>query len=117
MNIETLREYCINKKGVTESFPFDETTLVLKVLNKMFALTDLEKELSISLKCNPEKAIYLRETYNTVKPAYHMNKKNWNTVKIDGTISEKIIKEWINDSYNLVVEKMTKKDKQLLDKM
>ena len=117
MNIETFRNYCLNKKGANESFPFDETTLVIKVLDKMFALTDLESELSVNLKCNPEKAVILREKYNAVKPGFHMNKKHWNTVIIDGTISESLIKEWIDDSYDLVVSKMTKKDKQRLDKL
>jgi len=114
MNIEELRNYCLSKKGANESFPFDKTTLVLKVLDKMFALTDLEDDLFVNLKCNPEKAINLREEYNSVKPGFHMNKKHWNTVRIDGTVSDKILKEWIDDSYNLVVSKMTKKDRQRL---
>lgn len=80
MNIEELREYCISKKDVTESFPFDETTLVFKVRGKMFALTDLEGELSINLKCDPDLAIELREKYPAVQPGYHMNKKHWNTI-------------------------------------
>jgi len=117
MNIENFREYCLSKKAVNESFPFDETSLVLKVLDKMFALTDLEDEFSINLKCNPEKAIILREKYKAVKPGYHMNKKHWNTIIIDDTISDSELKEWIDDSYNLVVSKMTKKNKEKLLKM
>lgn len=109
MNIENLREYCISKKGVTESFPFDETTLVFKVMNKMFALTDLEGDLSVNLKCDPVKAIALREQYAAVKPGYHMNKKHWNTVLIDGSIPTDVIKQWIDDSYNLIVNSLTKK--------
>ncbi len=114
MNIEIFREYCLLKKGVSESFPFDKTTLVLKVLDKMFALTDLENEFSISLKCNPEKAVLLREKYDAVNGAYHFNKKHWNSIRIDGSIPDKEIKEWIDDSYHLVVSKMTKKKRDLL---
>lgn len=114
MNIEDFRNYCLNKTGVTETFPFDETTLVLKVLDKMFALTDTEDVFSINLKCNPEKALELRERHPAVKPGYHMNKKHWNTIIIDDSISDKKILEWIDDSYNLVVFKMTKKNKSLL---
>ncbi len=117
MNIESFREYCLSKKAVSESFPFDKTTLVLKVLDKMFALTDLENEFSISLKCNPEKAILLREKYEAVNGAYHFNKKHWNSVLIDGSISDKEINEWIDDSYNLVVSKMTKKNRNEIAEM
>ncbi|MDP4184361.1 MAG: MmcQ/YjbR family DNA-binding protein [Bacteroidota bacterium] len=102
MNIEILRDYCISLKGVTEEFPFDETTLVFKVGGKMFLLTDLEGDLRINIKCDPEKAITLRETYPWVIPGYHMNKKHWNTVMIDGSISDPQIIQWINDSYQLV---------------
>ncbi|MDA3892108.1 MAG: MmcQ/YjbR family DNA-binding protein [Salinivirgaceae bacterium] len=109
MNIEELREYCLSKKGVTESFPFDQVTLVFKVMNKMYALTSLDKELSINLKCDPEKAIELRERYSSVQPGYHMHKKHWNTVFVDGLISDTKIKEWIDHSYELVVKSLTKK--------
>jgi len=112
MNIEDLREYCLKKKEVTESFPFDKTTLVFKVKNRMFALTDIENPLSINLKCDPEKAIELRERYPAVQPGYHMNKKLWNTVYVDGSIDEKWILKWIDDSYRLIVEKMSKKDQE-----
>lgn len=110
MNIEELREYCLIKKSTTESFPFDETTLVFKVKNKMFALTDIEAPLSINLKCDPEIAIELRERYTAVSPGFHMNKKLWNTVLIDGSIDYNLIREWIDDSYRLVVENLPKKD-------
>ena len=114
MNIEELRDYCISKKGVTEEFPFDETTLVFKVMGKMFALTDLEGELSINLKCDPEKAIELRDSYPCVLPGYHMNKKHWNTVKIDGSVSSRLIIEWIDHSYEQVVEKLNRTQKEQL---
>ena len=109
MNIEELREYCIAKKAVTESFPFDEETLVFKVMNKMFLLTNINKELSMNVKCDPEKAIELREQYSSVLPGWHMNKKHWNTVDIDGSISDNQLKEWIDDSYDLIVASLTKK--------
>ncbi len=111
MNIENLREYCLRKNSTTESFPFDEITLVFKVKNKMFALTNIEGSLNINLKCEPEKAIELRERYSAVKPGFHMNKQLWNTVEIDGSIDDKLIKEWIDDSYRLIVEKLPKKDR------
>jgi predicted DNA-binding protein (MmcQ/YjbR family) len=102
MNIETLREYCISKTGVTEGFPFGEDTLVFKVKGKIFALANLDGELSINLKCDPLLAIELREKYNSVSPGYHMNKKHWNTVLLDGTIPDMEIFSWIDHSYSLV---------------
>ena len=115
MNIEDLREYCLSKKAVTESFPFDETTLVFKVMNKMFALTGLEKELSVSIKCDPELAISLREEYPAVSPAWHFNKKHWNNVVIDGSIDVALIKQWIDHSYDLIVGKLPLKDRKSLE--
>lgn len=109
MDVETLREYCLSKKDVTESFPFDDVTLVFKVMGKMFALVNLDGDLSVNIKCDPEKAIEYREHYPSVLPGYHMDKKHWNTVMIDGTISDKLLKEWITDSYNLVIKKLPKK--------
>lgn len=109
MNIEELREYCIAKKGVTESFPFDEETLVFKVMGKMFLLTNINQDLSMNVKCEPEKAIELREQYSSVLPGWHMNKKHWNTINIDGSISNQQLKEWIDNSYNLIVASLTKK--------
>ncbi len=109
MNIEEIREYCLSKTGTTEEFPFDETTLVFKVMGKMFALTDLEGELSINLKCDPERAVDLREQHSSIHPGYHMNKKYWNTVFINGELSDWFIYELIDHSYQLVVEKLPKK--------
>lgn len=103
MNIEELREYCITKKGVTEGFPFDEVTLVFKVGGKMFALTNLDGEPSVNLKCDPEKAIELREHYAEIVPGYHMNKLHWNTVYMNGTLPENFLKELIDLSYNLIL--------------
>jgi predicted DNA-binding protein (MmcQ/YjbR family) len=117
MNIETFRAYCLAKTAVTESFPFDDTTLVLKVMDKIFAITDLYDEFQIALKCDPLKAIELRETYPAVKPGYHMNKNNWNTITIDGSIPDTLLKFWIDESYLLVVSKMSKKNQALLSEM
>lgn len=114
MNIEELRAWCISKKGVSEDFPFDETTLVFKVMGKMFALTDLEGELTINLKCDPEKAVELRELYSCVLPGYHMSKKHWNTILVDGSVPDQLIQQWIDHSYALVVEKLTKKQRDEL---
>ena len=117
MNIESFREYCLAKKAVTEELPFGPDTLVFKVMGKMFALTGVNEFKSINLKCNPEKAIQLREEYEAVIPGYHMNKKSWNTVNMDGSITEPLLKQWIDDSYNLVVEGLTKKDKEFLNNL
>jgi len=114
MNIESFREYCLSKKGVSEDFPFDENTLVLKVGGKMFALTDLVDAFQINIKCEPEKAIELREHYSSVIPGYHMNKQHWNTVIIDGSIPDKYLFEWIDDSYNLVFKSLPKKTRNQL---
>lgn len=110
MNIESLRDYCLSKKGSSESFPFDKTTLVFKVMGKMFALTDLADEiLRVNLKCDPEEAIRFREEHAAVLPGYHMHKKNWNTVMIDGSITDEKICAWIDNSYNLVVASLSLK--------
>lgn len=111
MNVEEVREYCTRKAEVTEGFPFDNTTLVFKVNDKMFALLSLDNDLSINLKCDPDKAIDLRERYPSVQPGYHMNKKLWNTIHIDGLMDDRLLCEWIDDSYKLVIEKMPLKDR------
>ena len=116
MNIEEFREYCISKKGVTEEFPFDEVTLVFKVMGKMFALTGLDEDIpSYNLKCYPERALELRERYNAVHPGYHMNKKHWNTIFSDATITKKLLQSWIDHSYDLVVNKLTKAQQKELN--
>ena len=115
MNVETLRDYCLSKKAVEESFPFGEQTLVFKVMNKIFLLVSLDANpLQFNAKSDPDKAVELREKYDAVKPGYHMNKKHWNTVIIDGSISVKLIKEMMDDSYNLIVESLPKKLKEEL---
>jgi len=118
MNIEELREYCLSLKGTTEHFPFDDVTLVMKVQDKMFALIPLDNpETQISLKCDPERAIALREEYSAIVPAWHFNKKHWNTVIIDHSISQEFLCELIRHSYDLVVAKLPKNLKEELEKM
>ncbi|HET6245633.1 MAG: MmcQ/YjbR family DNA-binding protein [Bacteroidetes bacterium] len=114
MNIEVFREYCLSKKGVTEDFPFDSVTLVFKVMGKIFALTDVNNFESINLKCDPEKAIELREQYPGVRPGYHMNKKHWNTINNEPPIAHNILFSWIDHSYELVSSGLTKAQKQVL---
>ena len=117
MNIEEYRAYCLKKPGVTESFPFDDKTLVFKVMNKMFALTGVETFVSLNLKCEPELAIELREQFRSIKPGYHMNKKHWNTIMVEGDITDKKLFELIDLSYSLVVKGLTKKLKEELASM
>jgi predicted DNA-binding protein (MmcQ/YjbR family) len=120
MHIEQLRDFCIAKKGVTEHFPFDDFTLVFKVMHKMFALTglnDWEKgEQKINLKCDPDKSEELRAEYEGINPGWHMNKKHWNTVFLNSSdVSDDLARELINHSYNLVVSGLTKKVKKKLE--
>ena len=110
MHIEEFRMYCLHKPMVTEEFHFDETTLVFKVMGKMFALTGLdEPEFKVNLKCDPERSIELREEYENIIAGFHMNKKHWNTVKPDGSLSNELFKELIDHSYDLVVKGLPKK--------
>lgn len=116
MNIEQFLEYCRKKPFVTEDFPFGPENLVLKVKGKIFAITDLDDaEFKVNLKCDPEKAELLRDQFIEVKPGYHMNKKHWNTVLIDGSVGDKHLKAWIDDSYNLVVASLNKATRQELE--
>jgi predicted DNA-binding protein (MmcQ/YjbR family) len=109
MNIELLRNYCIAKKGVEETFPFDNDTLVFKVMEKMFALTSLNEPVSVNLKCDPEYAISLREQYDAIQPGWHMSKTHWNTVSFLGNLDDKFILELVDHSYDQVVKGLTKK--------
>jgi predicted DNA-binding protein (MmcQ/YjbR family) len=117
MNVEELREYCISKPAVTESFPFDESTLVFKVAGKMFLLTDLVEAFSMNIKNTPEKVIELREQYPSILPGYHMNKIHWITVMIDGTITDRLLQHWIDESYELIIAGFTKKEKAIYDEI
>ena len=113
MNIQQLYEFCLSKKGVTEHFPFDEDTLVFKVGGKMFCLTSLKEwekgTPALNLKCDPEKALELRAEYDAIQPGYHMSKVHWNTVSFHQDVSDKIMVELINHSYDLVFKSLTKK--------
>lgn len=113
MNIEEFREYCLSKPATAESFPFDENTLVFKVAGKMFALTDIVDAFNINIKCDPETAIGLREHHDCVQPGYHMNKKHWNTIIIDGSVSDALLKDWIDSSYDLIVSSLNKSQRAL----
>jgi predicted DNA-binding protein (MmcQ/YjbR family) len=117
LNVENFRDYCRNKRGTTEEFPFDENTLVFKVVGKMFALADVNEFTSINLKCDPQESLDLQERFPAVTPGYHMNKKHWITVLMDGSLSDGLLFTWIDKSYNLVVEGLTKKDKATLESM
>ena len=115
MNIEQFRNHCLKKKGVTEEFPFGNETLVYKVMGKLFALAGVDNFESINLKCDPEEAVLLREKYDAVQPGYHMNKKHWNTVMLDGSLTDKLVFKLIDDSYNLVAAGLTKANKKALE--
>ncbi|MCK8521065.1 MmcQ/YjbR family DNA-binding protein [Aquimarina sp. D1M17] len=118
MNVEVFRTYCLAKKGVTEEFPFDEHTLVFKVMGKIFAITGLERiPFSVNLKCDPERSLELREYHPEITPGYHMNKKHWNTVDFTGGLTSQMLHELIDHSYDLVVNSLTKKLKQELEQL
>ncbi|MCL7754021.1 MmcQ/YjbR family DNA-binding protein [Polaribacter sp. Z022] len=122
MHIEQLRDFCIAKKGVTEHFPFDDVTLVFKVMNKMFLLTGLNNwekgEQKMNVKCDPDKAIELRETYEGVNAGWHMNKRLWNTVTLNTSdVSDDLARELINHSYDMVVKGLTKKLQKELEEL
>jgi predicted DNA-binding protein (MmcQ/YjbR family) len=118
MHIEDLRNYCLSKKGTTEDFPFDEVTLVFKVLGKMYALTGLDREnLSVNLKCDPDYAVELREAHTEVQAGYHMSKTHWNTVDFEGDLSDTLLRKLIDHSYDMVVQKMKKSDRDFLNNL
>ncbi|MEP6700398.1 MAG: MmcQ/YjbR family DNA-binding protein [Bacteroidota bacterium] len=107
MNVESLHEYCLSKAGAEETLPFGPDTVVYKVGGKAFLLSGLDSQnLRFNVKCDPEKAIELREEFGCVLPGYHMNKKHWNTIVVDGSVSTKQLKEWIDHSYDLVKGKI-----------
>jgi Uncharacterized protein conserved in bacteria len=109
MNIEELREYCLSKQSVEECFPFDEVTLVFKVAGKIFLLTSLDEAFRINIKNTPERVVELQEQYASVLPGYHMHKKYWVTVQIDGSIPDSLIYSWVDESYLEVVKSLPKK--------
>ncbi|MBN8701771.1 MAG: MmcQ/YjbR family DNA-binding protein [Bacteroidetes bacterium] len=110
MHIEELRDYCLSKRGVEETLPFGPDVLVFKVRGKVFLLCPIDNSsLQFNVKCDPQKAIDLRDQYSSVLPGYHMSKKHWNTVLVNGEVADNLLREWIDDSYNLVVESLPKK--------
>lgn len=114
MHIEAFYNFCMALPGVQEDFPFGPNTLVFKVKGKMFTLTDIEEFQSVNLKCDPVRALELRAAYEEIKPGYHMNKKHWNTVSMKGSLPDDLVEELIHHSYNLVVAKLPKKDREQL---
>ena len=112
MNVEEIREYCLTKKGATESFPFDDTALVFKVF-KMFCILSLDNS-RVSLKNDPEKNIELRAHYPAIYGGYHLNKQHWNTIELDGSVPAKLMREMIDESYDLIVNSLTRKQKEEL---
>ena len=118
MNVEELRDYALSLKNVSESFPFGEDTLVFKTNDKIFLLVSLSTSpLQFNVKCDPEKALELREQYSSVLPGYHMNKKHWITPETTGSIPDRLLRDWTMNSYNLVVKGLTKTQKQALESM
>ena len=114
-SLDDLRKYCTAKAGVKEDFPFDQNTLVFKVMNKIFALTNITwSELKVNLKCDPEFSELLREKYKAIIPGYHMNKKHWNTITLDGSVPNNEILQLIDHSYGLVVSNLKKSDREKL---
>lgn len=117
MTLEAIRDYCLTKPGVTESMPFGDDTLVFKVGGKIFALTSLDPAASsINLKCDPERAVELREQFDEVLPGYHMNKKHWNTVLLNGRVRKNDLCDWIDHSYELIYTSLPKTIRQDLEK-
>jgi predicted DNA-binding protein (MmcQ/YjbR family) len=115
MNIDSFREYCLSKTGVTEDFPFDEVTLCLRVGGKIFAITGLDSEtFTVNLKCEPDYAVELRERWPEVQPGWHMNKKHWNTVDFEGSLDEKMLRHLIDHSYEQVAKTLKKGDREAL---
>ncbi len=117
MNLEKVREHCLSKKGVTESLPFNEDSPVYKVMGKIFLIANLIPPISINVKCDPEKAVDLRERYYCVTPGYHMNKLHWNTVLLDNSVKDELVLEWIDNSYNLIIQKLKKSLREELGEM
>ncbi len=114
MDVITFREYCLRKKGVSEHLPFDDRTLVFKVGGKMFALCDIESFEGANLKCDPERAVELREQYNGITGGYHMNKKHWNTVAAASDVPDTLFVQLIDHSYELVKSSLPKKEREKL---
>ena len=115
MNAAALRRYCLARPGAEETFPFGPETSVFKVGGKLFAISALRSEpLSVSLKCEPELAVGLRATYPAIRPGYHLNKRHWNTVTLDGSLPDSMVENMIEDSYDLIVAKLARATRERL---
>ncbi len=114
MDIEEYRNFCLSLPGTEERFPFDEDALVFFVRDKMYSLTNVDSFNFINLKCDPERAIELREQYDFVRPGYHMNKKHWNSIMLDRPVPGELLREWTRHSYDLVVANLSQKDQEEL---
>ncbi|MBN2662437.1 MAG: MmcQ/YjbR family DNA-binding protein [Bacteroidales bacterium] len=117
MNIEDYRNFCLSFKGVSEHLPFNETTLVFKIMGKMFALVDIDIYDFVNLKCVPEDCEQLRNEYEGISPGFHMNKKHWVSVKTDGSIKDNLLKELTKNSYNLIIKSLSKKKQEELNNL
>lgn len=117
MYLDELREYCLQKKGTSEDTPFGPDTLVFRVMGKIFAITNIDVYEFVNLKCDPERAIELRDQHAGIKPGWHMNKKHWNSVMSDGSVGENLFKELVDHSYELIVSSLPKKVKQELENL
>ena len=115
MYLDELREYCLQKKGTSEDTPFGPETLVFRVMGKIFAITGIDNYEFVNLKCDPERAIDLREEHHGIRPGWHMNKKHWNSVMTDGSVGEKLFKELVDHSYELIVKSLPKKTREELE--
>jgi predicted DNA-binding protein (MmcQ/YjbR family) len=117
LSLDQFRGYCLSKPGVTEETPFDENTLVYKVAGKIFAITDVNTFESVSLKVDPERGVEIRERFPSVQPGYHLNKRHWISVLMDGKVSDRLIQEWTQRSYELVAAKLTKSQRSHIDRL
>jgi predicted DNA-binding protein (MmcQ/YjbR family) len=115
VDVIALRAYCLSKPSATADHPFGSGTLVMKVRGKMFAIIGEEgNPITISLKCEPEIAPLLRSAYKSVSPGYHLNKKHWNSITLDGDVPLDLIRDWIDDSYDLVVAGLTRREREAI---
>ncbi len=115
MDAAELRRYCLAQGGAVEDFPFGPETSVFKVAGKMFALSALDRTpLAVSAKCEPDLAVQLRESYDAIHPGYHLNKEHWNTITLDGSVSDELVRELVADSYDLVVSALPKRAREEL---
>ncbi len=117
MDLIGFRDYCLSKPGTSEDTPFDENTLVFRVMGKIFAITDIENFEFVNLKCNPDRAAELRHEHDEIRPGYHMNKKHWNSVYTTGSLPDKQILELADHSYDLIVSSLPKKLKEELNQL